>query len=241
MRRSTSPRAAWCWSAPASSASYLEPSGSSTSRCPLTCSTAPGRSRTASTSTGSSGWGCMPARRLFTCRPMRSSRSHGPRPRTPRVAAARRITSRGTTWGCGTTTASRPQRARISAAAPCVSVISASAAGTRTSRWRSCASRSRWWGLRRSWTVKTSGLPRRRSAATSSSRSVGAAGVEAEVEVEDVEVVGLDPGGVEHHRGPPLLRGRPRPAASGRAGAPDPSRPRARGDGRTRGWQAPRR
>ena len=35
----------------------------------------------------------------------------------------------------------------------------------------------------------------------------GAAGVEAEVEVEDVEVVGLDPGGVEHHRGPPLLRG----------------------------------
>ena len=173
MRRSTSPRAAWCWSASASSASYLEPSGSSTSRCPLTCSTAPGRSRTASTSTGSSGWGCMPARRLFTCRPMRSSRSRGPRPRAPRMAAARRITSRGTTWGCGTTTASRPQRARISAAAPCVSVISASAAGTRTSRWRSCASRSRWWGLRRSWTVKTSGLPRRRRAATSSSRSAG--------------------------------------------------------------------
>jgi hypothetical protein len=48
-----------------------------------------------------------------------------------------------------------------------------------------------------------------------------AAGVEAEVQVEDVELVGLDPRRVEHHRGPPLL-GRRGPGGRGVGQPPGP-------------------
>ena len=92
-----------------------------------------------------------------------------------RTAMARDMVGRSTTCGCGSTCAVRPHRASIALAAPGVRVTRASAAGTSTSSCSSCRRRSWWWGLRRSCTVKTKGVPRSRSTPVSSRRVSGVA------------------------------------------------------------------
>ena len=123
----------------------------------------------------------------------------------PREARLRRRRAGGARRG-----ASRPHRSAISAAAPGVRVSTASAASTRTPSCASC--RSALVVVRVAQVVHraaTRGRPWRRRLDTTCGEVVGRHGIEAEVDVHDVELVRVrvDPAGLEHPRRPPLRVG----------------------------------
>ncbi len=163
-----------------------------------------GQSRTASHERRQQGrCGSMLARRLFTCSPTRNG---------PSLARGRRwreaIVARSTTCGCASTCAVRPHRRSISSAAPGVRVTTSSArrhqhvelgvVQVAARRGAGCAGRGR--------SARTSGRVRARRRRRRD-RSARVERVEAEVDVEDVEVVPCDPVRAEHHRRPPRLLG----------------------------------
>ncbi len=181
----------------------------------------------------------MLARTLFTCRP---TRNWPVSPSGPGVGGDLAWSRKSTTWGCGTTSASRPHRRRISAAAPGVSVMSASAPPDQHVELRVVLAAGR--VVRVAQVVD--GEDERSSARGGRRRRTGPAvrgpRVEAEVHVGEVEVVALRPTPAPASPVATSAAGRsrsPRPAPD-RSVGPVPRRPRARGGGCRGGQPAPR-
>ena len=113
----------------------------------------------------------------------------------------------GRTWGWGSTTASRPHRRRISAAAPLVRVTTTAAAGTRTSSWARCSV-----AIGEVRVVQVVHRQHQRDVALRPrivdhlAQGVDGDGLEAEVHVQHVERADVAPEvvGVQQSRWPPL-------------------------------------
>ena len=117
--------------------------------------------------------------------------------------------SAGTTCGCGSTVASRPHRARMLAAAPAVSVMTASAAVTSTPSCASCVSDAVVW-VSQIVHGEHERLAVLAQCEDDLSQALGRQRVEPEVDVHDVELRSMlvHPGAGEHSWRPPRGVGR---------------------------------